>query len=114
MEPTPISNGKLSPTPDTQPIPIERPIDIPRPTIPPKVNLYNKEVQTMAVETVSAGPSEEEIQQRIQAEIESARIQREKDIEEENIQIAREIEDDVRGRSCEVKLGICLMALHRI
>lgn len=52
----------------------------------------------MTVETIPTGPSEEEIQQRIQSELEAARIQREKDLEEEHTQIAREIEEDIRGR----------------
>lgn len=96
MQP-PIPNGKSSPAPDAIPSPLERPIDLPRP-IPIKIHVYNKEVQTMTVETVPTGPSEEEIQQRIQSELEAARIQREKDLEEEHTQIAREIEEDIRGR----------------
>lgn len=51
----------------------------------------------MAIETVPVGPSEDEIQQRIQAELEAARIQREKEIEEEHIQATQEIEEDIRG-----------------
>ena len=52
----------------------------------------------MDFEEEPTGPSEEEIRRRIQAEVEAARTQREKELKEENDQIAKEIEEQIRGQ----------------
>jgi dynein cytoplasmic 1 intermediate chain len=86
----------------TEPTPISQVPERNEPTLPPlpkkpKVEFYNREVQTSTYETVPARPTEEEIRQRIQAEVEAARVARERELEEENNQMAKEIEDEIRG-----------------
>lgn len=63
----------------------------------PKPITYSREVQTIDFDEEPTGPSEEEIRHRIQVEVEAAQAQREKELEEENNQIAKEIEDEIRG-----------------
>lgn len=64
-----------------------------------KRETYSKEVQTVDIDEEPTGPSEADIRQRIQAEIQSAQTLRDKQLEEENNQIAKEIEDEIRGES---------------
>ncbi len=59
--------------------------------------LYNKVVQTIELGEVPTGPTEDEIRKRIQAEVESATAAREQELKQENDQIAKEIEDEIRG-----------------
>jgi dynein intermediate chain len=58
---------------------------------------YSREVQTVDFEEEPTGPSEEEIRRRIQAEVEAAQAQREKELKDENDQIVKEIEEQIRG-----------------
>jgi dynein intermediate chain, cytosolic len=63
--------------------------------------MYNKEIQTASVET-DTSPDEEFIRQRIlrekEDELEAERVaQRDKDLEEESVQLDREIEQELRG-----------------
>jgi hypothetical protein len=86
----------------TPPIPsqVERPQPIVLPqSRPPKVDriTYSREVQTVDFEEEPTGPSEEEIRRRIQAEVEAAQAQREKELKDENDQIVKEIEEQIRG-----------------
>ena len=89
--------------PSTPPIPphVERPQPIafsqPR---QPKLDriTYSREVQTVDFEEAPTGPSEEEIRRRIQTEVEAAQAQREKGLEEENDEMAKEIEEQIRGQ----------------
>jgi hypothetical protein len=99
-ETTPISNGNaVEPTPITPISQAPERVEAPLLLLPrkPKVEFYSREVQTSTYETVPVGPTEEEIQHRIQAEVEAARASREKELEEENNQMAKEIEDEIRG-----------------
>jgi dynein intermediate chain, cytosolic len=61
--------------------------------------IYNKEVQTSAVETDSLDVYEEEIRRKIlkeqDAEIEQAA--RDRELEEESVQLEKEIEREIRG-----------------
>lgn len=56
----------------------------------------------MDIEIAPTGPSEDEIRHRVQEEIQAAKALEEKALEEENNQIAREIEDEIRGMSYPV------------
>ena len=64
--------------------------------------VYNKEIQTMAFDDdETAGPSEEDIRQRVVRERETAeteRASREKELEEESVQLDKEIEEEIRGQ----------------
>jgi dynein intermediate chain len=61
--------------------------------------IYNKEVQTSAIETDSLDDYEEEIRRRIlkeqDAEVEQAA--RDRELEEESVQLEKEIEREIRG-----------------
>ena len=63
--------------------------------------IYNKEVQTMAFEEEPiVSPSEEEIRQRLIHEREAAeaeRAQRDMELDEESVQLDKEIEQEIRG-----------------
>lgn len=63
--------------------------------------IYNKEVQTTAVEPEAPSISEEDIRQQIlrerERELEADRIAREKELEEESVQLEKEIEQEIRG-----------------
>jgi len=61
--------------------------------------VYNKEVQTTAVETDSPGDDEEDIRERIlrERDLEAERIARDKELEEESVQLEKEIEQEIRG-----------------
>lgn len=62
--------------------------------------IYNKEVQTTAVEVDAPEYSVEDIRLQIQREreLEAERVAREKELEEESIQLDKEIEHEIRGR----------------
>jgi len=62
--------------------------------------IYNKEVQTTAVEVDVPEVSVEDIRLQIQRErdLEAERVAREKELEEESIQLDKEIEHEIRGR----------------
>jgi len=87
-------SGRVSPPHVERPQPIA--FSQPR---QPKVDriTYSREVQTVDFEEAPTGPSEEEIRRQIQAEVEAAQAQREKGLEEENDQMAKEIEEHIRG-----------------
>jgi dynein intermediate chain len=61
--------------------------------------IYNKEVQTTAIETESPDVYEEEIRQRILREqhAEAEQAARDKELEEESVQLDKEIEREIRG-----------------
>ncbi|KAI5828584.1 WD40-repeat-containing domain protein [Schizophyllum commune] len=67
--------------------------------LPPRERIiYEKEVQTMAIETDDTGFDEEEIRQRVHKErdAEAERIAREKELEEESVQLEKELEEEIR------------------
>ncbi|EMD38886.1 hypothetical protein CERSUDRAFT_112611 [Gelatoporia subvermispora B] len=71
--------------------------------------IYNKEVQTMEVESEPAAVSEEEMRERIIREREVAdaeREAREKQLEEESAQLDKEIEQEIREMTEEEKFSI--------
>ena len=84
-----------SPIKPSQP-PSFKPEPAPWRSKPEKV-LYNKVVQTIELDDSPTGPTEEEIRRRIQAEVESVTAAREQEMKRENDQIAKEIEDEIRG-----------------
>jgi hypothetical protein len=61
--------------------------------------IYNKEVQTTAIETETPQVSEDEIRQQImrERELEAERIAQDKELEEESVQLEKEIEQEIRG-----------------
>ena len=61
--------------------------------------IYNKEVQTMPVETEVPHDYEEQLRQRIYRErdVEADRIARDKALEEESVKLEQEIEQEIRG-----------------
>lgn len=61
--------------------------------------IYNKEVQTTAIETDAPSFSEDDIRQQIQRErdLEVERVARDKELEEESVQLEKEIEQEIRG-----------------
>ena len=61
--------------------------------------IYNKEVQTTAIETERSVNYEEELRQRIYKErdIEVERAARDKELEEESVKLDEEIEQEIRG-----------------
>ncbi|KAF7797184.1 hypothetical protein EIP86_008376 [Pleurotus ostreatoroseus] len=71
---------------------------------------YNKEVQTMEVETETATvPSEEEIRQRILREreaVDAERAARDKEMEEESARLDKLIEQEIREMTEEEKIGV--------
>ncbi|EJD49016.1 dynein intermediate chain [Auricularia subglabra TFB-10046 SS5] len=58
--------------------------------------MYTKEVQTSDVSATASGPSEDEIRERIAREVEAERAAREKELDEEEIKLEKEIEDEIR------------------
>ena len=62
--------------------------------------IYNKEVQTAAIETEPSSHYEEELRQRIykERELELERAAREKELEEESVKLDEEIEQEIRGK----------------
>ncbi|KAI0334523.1 dynein intermediate chain [Cubamyces sp. BRFM 1775] len=71
--------------------------------------IYNKEVQTMEIETEPAAVSEEEIRERIMREREAAeaeRIAHEQELEAESKQLDEEIAQEIREMTEEEKLSI--------
>ncbi|KAL4063150.1 WD40-repeat-containing domain protein [Scleroderma citrinum] len=70
--------------------------------------IYNKEVQTTAVEVEAPEVSVEDIRQQIQREreLEAERVAREKELEEESIQLDQEIEQEIRELSEEERTSI--------
>lgn len=72
--------------------------------------IYNKEVQTTAVEVETAEVSIENIRQQLQRErereLEAERAVREKELEEESIQLDKEIEQEIRELSEEERTSI--------
>ncbi|KAG6334603.1 hypothetical protein ID866_4479 [Astraeus odoratus] len=70
--------------------------------------IYNKEVQTTAVEVEAPEVSVEDIRQQIQREreIEAERVAREKELEEESIQLDKEIEQEIRELSEDERTSI--------
>ncbi|KAI6120798.1 WD40-repeat-containing domain protein [Pisolithus croceorrhizus] len=72
--------------------------------------IYNKEVQTTAVEVETAEVSIEDIRQQSQRErereLEAERAVREKELEEESIQLDKEIEQEIRELSEEERTSI--------
>lgn len=94
-------NGTAPTTSAPIPPPIERPQLVSLPSSrPPKVEriTYSREVQTVDFDEEPTGPSEEDIRRRIQSELEAAQAQREKELKEENDQLAKEIEEQIRGK----------------
>ncbi|RXW20680.1 hypothetical protein EST38_g5183 [Candolleomyces aberdarensis] len=70
--------------------------------------IYNKEVQTTAVEEHSAQDYEEEIRQRIlrEREAEAEKLAQEKELEEENVKLDQEIEQEIRELTEEERTSI--------
>lgn len=70
--------------------------------------IYNKEVQTMAVETEVPHDYEEQLRQRIYRErdVEADRIARDKALEEESVKLEQEIEQEIRELSEEERASI--------
>ncbi|EGN92188.1 hypothetical protein SERLA73DRAFT_173045 [Serpula lacrymans var. lacrymans S7.3] len=68
--------------------------------------IYNKEVQTTAVETESPTFREEDIRQQIQRDLEAERNARDDDLEEESIQLEKEIEQEMRELTEEERASI--------
>ncbi|KIM56500.1 hypothetical protein SCLCIDRAFT_17183 [Scleroderma citrinum Foug A] len=70
--------------------------------------IYNKEVQTTAVEVDAPEYSVEDIRLQIQREreLEAERVAREKELEEESIQLDKEIEHEIRELSEEERTSI--------
>ena len=64
--------------------------------------IYNKEVQTTAIEEHSAQDYEEEIRQRIlrEREAEAEKLAQERELEEESVKLDQEIEQEIRGEYC--------------
>lgn len=65
--------------------------------------IYNKEVQTTAIETDSHTIDEDDIRERFlrERDIETERIARDKELEEESVQLEKEIEQEIRGWSLQ-------------
>lgn len=63
--------------------------------------IYNKEVQTTAIETETPNFDEDELRQRIYREkdVEAERVARDKELEEESVKLEQEIEQEIRGAS---------------
>jgi dynein intermediate chain, cytosolic len=61
--------------------------------------IYNKEVQTTAIETDSPDPYEEEIRQRLikERDLDAERLARDKALEEEEVKLEKQIEQEIRG-----------------
>lgn len=61
--------------------------------------IYNKEVQTTAIETETPTFDEDELRQRIYREkdVEAERVARDKELEEESVKLEKEIEQEIRG-----------------
>lgn len=61
--------------------------------------IYNKEVQTTAIETETPNFDEDELRQRIYREkdVEAERVARDKELEEESVKLEQEIEQEIRG-----------------
>ena len=78
--------------------------------------IYNKEVQTMAVETEVPHDYEEQLRQRIYRErdIEADRIARDKALEEESVKLEQEIEQEIRGTysTLEPSMALGLTVRH--
>lgn len=70
--------------------------------------IYNKEVQTMPVETEVPHDYEEQLRQRIYRErdVEADRIARDKALEEESVKLEQEIEQEIRELSEEERASI--------
>ncbi|KIJ62044.1 hypothetical protein HYDPIDRAFT_30860 [Hydnomerulius pinastri MD-312] len=70
--------------------------------------IYNKEVQTTAIETESPLFSEEDFRQQIQRErdLEAERLARDKELEEESVQLEKEIEQEIRELTEEERTSI--------
>ncbi|CCM00365.1 uncharacterized protein FIBRA_02395 [Fibroporia radiculosa] len=71
--------------------------------------IYNKEVQTMEVEVDSPDVSEAETNERSQRErevLEAEQAAREKDLEEQSVQLDKEIEQEIREMTEEEKTSI--------
>ncbi|KAH7911054.1 WD40-repeat-containing domain protein [Hygrophoropsis aurantiaca] len=70
--------------------------------------IYNKEVQTTAVETESPRISEEDIRQQIlrERDVETDRLTRDKELEEESVQLEKEIEQEIRELTEEERASI--------
>ena len=78
--------------------------------------IYNKEVQTTAVETEVPEVSVDDIRQQIQRErdLEAERTARDEELEEESIQLDKEIEQEIRGRrSLHFLVHVCFNSFHR-
>ncbi|OAX38984.1 WD40 repeat-like protein [Rhizopogon vinicolor AM-OR11-026] len=70
--------------------------------------IYNKEVQTTAIETETPRISEEDIRQQIlrERELEAERIAQDKELEEESVQLEKEIEQEIRELTEEERAHI--------
>lgn len=66
--------------------------------------IYNKEVQTATTETESPDAIEQEIRQRIlkERDAEAEQAARDKELEEESVQLEKEIEREIRGESVQI------------
>ncbi|KAF5355315.1 hypothetical protein D9758_006013 [Tetrapyrgos nigripes] len=69
---------------------------------------YNKEVQTMATETETSTPEEDDTHRRTltEAELETLQAARDKELEEESVQLDKEIEEEIRDIPPEELAGI--------
>ncbi|KII85823.1 hypothetical protein PLICRDRAFT_115348 [Plicaturopsis crispa FD-325 SS-3] len=70
--------------------------------------IYNKEVQTTAIETDDTANPEDAIRQRLlkERDLEAERIARDKELEEENVKLEKEIEQEIRELSEEERTSI--------
>jgi dynein intermediate chain, cytosolic len=77
--------------------------------------MYNKDVQTTAIETDSPGDDEHNIRERVlrERELEAERIARDKELEEESVQLEKEIEQEIRGWSISFTFMI-LVPIHLV
>lgn len=77
--------------------------------------MYNKDVQTTAIETDSPGDDEHDIRERIlrERELEAERIAHDKELEEESVQLEKEIEQEIRGWSISFACMI-LVLIHLV
>ncbi|KAK7445441.1 hypothetical protein VKT23_014860 [Stygiomarasmius scandens] len=70
--------------------------------------IYNKEVQTMAIETETQTPEEDDSKRRTltEADLEALQAARDKELEEESVQLDKEIEEEIREIPPEELAGI--------
>lgn len=61
--------------------------------------MYSRDVQTTAIETDTPPPEEDDLRERVMRDLESEREARDKEIDEESVQLDKEIEQEIRGKN---------------